>query len=94
MGGVGIFYSHLVYFTGIWSVFGHLVYFAPIWNIFRVLVCCYNKNLATLEELTWTIFAPAAFCSPTSKHVSLSAGCPTTVPGGGISRKVGVFVMQ
>jgi hypothetical protein len=37
---IGIFYSHLVYFTVIWSIlrsfglfYGHLVYFTAIWSI-------------------------------------------------------------
>jgi hypothetical protein len=31
-------------------IFGHEVYFMFIWYIFPVLVCCINKNLATLTE--------------------------------------------
>jgi hypothetical protein len=29
--------------------YGHLVYFVVIWYIFLVLVCCIQKNLATLD---------------------------------------------
>jgi hypothetical protein len=45
------FYCHSVYFTAKWCILwpfgkfsGHLVYFSP------VLVCCAEKNLATLVE--------------------------------------------
>jgi hypothetical protein len=41
----------LVYFKSVHSFavyYGHLVYFLVIWYIFPVLVCCCNKNLATL----------------------------------------------
>jgi hypothetical protein len=40
----GIFYGHLVYIiTAIWYT-----YFVVLWYIFPVLVCCNEKNLATL----------------------------------------------
>jgi hypothetical protein len=51
---VGIFYGHLVYFRYSHLVFlrpigcGYLVYVMAVWYIFPVLVCCTNKNLATL----------------------------------------------
>jgi hypothetical protein len=48
-------FVYLVYFVSIWYIlcpFGifcvHLVYFEVICYIFPVLVCCTNKNLATL----------------------------------------------
>jgi hypothetical protein len=37
------FYCHFVYFMAIWYVFG------SFWYIFPVLVCCAEKNLATLR---------------------------------------------
>jgi hypothetical protein len=47
----------LVYFTAIWFILlpfgifcGHLIHFMFILNIFPILVCCTNKNLATLDE--------------------------------------------
>jgi hypothetical protein len=43
----GLFYSHLVYFTAIWSFslfYCHLVYFVAIWYIFPVLECCTKKS--------------------------------------------------
>jgi hypothetical protein len=33
---------------GVGAFYGHLVYFMVIWCIFPVLVCCAEKNLATL----------------------------------------------
>jgi hypothetical protein len=53
MEDVGIFYGHLYYyFVAIFWLFCIfcclLVYFKVIWCIFPVLVCCTNKNLATL----------------------------------------------
>jgi hypothetical protein len=51
MEDVGIFYGHSVYFMAIWYIlwlfgifYGYLVYFSP------VLVCCTEKNLATLVQ--------------------------------------------
>jgi hypothetical protein len=45
----------LVLFVSIWSIlrpnglfYGPLVHFVLIWNIFTVLICCTEKNLATL----------------------------------------------
>jgi hypothetical protein len=42
-------------FYGLWSIlwtfginFGHVVYFVVNWCIFPFLVCCTEKNLATL----------------------------------------------
>jgi ATP-dependent Zn protease len=52
---LGIFYEHLIYFTAIGNIFGHLVYFMVIWYIFSpVLVCCTEKNLATLTQTAKT----------------------------------------
>jgi hypothetical protein len=46
----------LIYFMAIWNIlqtfgifYGHLVHFAVIWYFFPVLVCCTEKNLATLR---------------------------------------------
>jgi hypothetical protein len=51
MEDVGTFYCHLVYFTAIWYIlwpfgkfYGRLVYFSRC----GLVVCCTNKNLATL----------------------------------------------
>jgi hypothetical protein len=40
----GKVYSPLVYFTALWCIFCYFVIFLP------VLVCCTNKNLATLKK--------------------------------------------
>jgi hypothetical protein len=45
---VGIFYGQLVNLTAIWYLPWQLVHFTVIWYIFPVLVCCSEKNLATL----------------------------------------------
>jgi hypothetical protein len=54
----GIFCVHLVYLVSIWYILwsigtfcGRLVYFVVIWFIFSVLVCCTQKNLATLLKV-------------------------------------------
>jgi hypothetical protein len=33
---------------------GHLVYFMVIWYIFPILVCCAEKNLATLRSVAFS----------------------------------------
>jgi hypothetical protein len=45
-------YGHLVYFTygHLEKNYGHLVYFRVIWYISPILVCCPQKNLATLLQ--------------------------------------------
>jgi hypothetical protein len=53
----GILYGQMVYFTAKWYtlrpngiLYSHLVHFEDNWNIFPVLVCCAEKNLATLAH--------------------------------------------
>jgi hypothetical protein len=63
-GDVGIRYGNFIHFTAklyiLWpfgTFYGHLVYFVVIWYIlwsfgifYSVLVCCTERNLATLGE--------------------------------------------
>jgi hypothetical protein len=51
MEDVGLFYSHLVNYTALWSIippFG--IFYSYVFGIFvPVLVCCTKKNLATVQ---------------------------------------------
>jgi hypothetical protein len=44
----GVFYGPLVFLLQFGLFCGHLVTFVVIWYIFPLLVCCTEKNLATL----------------------------------------------
>jgi hypothetical protein len=49
MQDVGLCYGHLDYFTAIWSrYFGPFGIYLWLFGIFPVLLCCTEKNLATL----------------------------------------------
>jgi hypothetical protein len=86
----GIFYGHVVNFMAIWSIlwpfgtfYGYLLYFAVIWYIFPVLVCSYNKNLATLEMLRTT--AKKAF--QLFWRLILGSSLQTTLNGGPFQKR-------
>jgi hypothetical protein len=49
MENVGIFYGHLVYSASIWYIFVAIWYILWSFGVFiPILVCCTEKNLATL----------------------------------------------
>jgi hypothetical protein len=45
----------LVFYMAIWSILRPNVHFAASWNIFPVLVCCTEKNLATLFPIIFFV---------------------------------------
>jgi hypothetical protein len=67
MEDIGMFYGHLVYFTAVWYItyvaFG--IYFVVIWYVFPVLVCCTEKNPATLMHCVCIVcmYVRKVFCS-------------------------------
>jgi hypothetical protein len=49
----GIFWSFSIFYDPVVHIlYCHLVYFVDIWYIFPILVCCTEKNLATLLQDT------------------------------------------